>query len=195
MKKYVFLIAFVFVAFVLHAQRHGIGLRLGYPAGITYKKYLPHYRAIELGIGGASPQWYSNYYQNSFEEYSQYNGYSYLGHTVESNVYLQARYLLHYSILVEQMVGRLDWYWGVGGMLKVAKVRYRLTDADSNIPQTDIKTDIDLGPEGALGMEYLFADIPITLYGELSLLIELADRPGAVQLFGGLGLRYNFRAR
>jgi len=195
MKKY-FFIVFLLVGFSSLAQKQGIGIRLGDPVGITYKKYLPRHHAVELGIGGASPQWHRNYYQNSFDEYSKYDNYRYVGHTVESTIYLQARYLFDYNIPVEGMEGKLDWYWGVGGMLKIAKIKYRYRDLESNTPTlSDVRTDIDLGPEGILGMEYLFEDIPLTVFGEASALIELLDRPGAVRVFGGLGLRYNFQMR
>ena len=36
-----------------YGQRQGIGLRLGEPTGITYKKYLPGNRAIEFGLGSS----------------------------------------------------------------------------------------------------------------------------------------------
>jgi hypothetical protein len=196
MKKYFILIVFLSVGYYSLAQKQGVGLRLGDPVGLTYKKYLPGKHAIEFGIGGASPQWHRTYYQNSFEEYSQYNNDRYIGHTVESTLYLQARYLFHYNIPVEGMVGKLDWYWGAGGMLKIAKIRYRYQDIEGGSPtRSDVKTDIDIGPEGILGMEYEFDDIPLSVFGEASLMLELADRPGAVRVFGGLGLRYNFYNR
>jgi len=196
MKKYFILLAFLFVGYLSFAQKQGIGLRLGDPVGLTYKKYLPRNHAFEFGIGGASPQWHRTYYQNSFDEYSQYDNYRYIGHTVESTVYLQARYLFHYNIPVEGMEGKLDWYWGAGGMLKIAKIKYKYQDLENNpATRTDVKTDIDIGPEGILGLEYFFEDIPLTVFGEASLLVELADRPGSVRAFGGLGLRYMFNIR
>jgi hypothetical protein len=196
MKKNFVLLVFLFVGYFSLAQKQGIGLRLGDPVGITYKKYLPRNHAFELGIGGASPQWHRTYYQNSFDEYSKYDNYRYVGHTIESTVYLQARYLFHYDIPVEGMQGKLDWYWGAGAMLKLAKIKYRYKDAENGPATfTDIKTDIDIGPEGILGMEYFFDDIPLSVFGEASLLVELADRPGAVRVFGGVGLRYIFKPR
>lgn len=193
MKKYFILFAFLFAGYFSFAQKQGIGLRLGDPVGLTYKKYLPQDRAIEFGIGGASAQWHRTYYQNSFDEYSQYDNYRYIGHTLESTIYFQGRYLFHYNIPIEGMEGKLDWYWGAGGMLKIAKIKYKYQDREVN-PRTatDVKTDIDIGPEGILGMEYFFEDIPLAVFGEASLLVELADRPGSVRVFGGLGLRYLF---
>lgn len=196
MKKIFVLTIFLFVGYFSFAQRlnQGIGLRLGDPVGITYKKYLPHSQAVELILGGASASWHRTYYQNSFDEYSQYDNYRYIGHTVESSVYLQGRYLFHYNIPVEGMVGKLDWYWGLGAMMKVAKVKYRYQDLEGGpASRTDVKTDFDIGPEGIGGIEYFFEDIPLSVFGEASVMVELADRPGAVGVFGAVGLRYIFK--
>jgi hypothetical protein len=178
------------------AQSRSIGLRLGDPAGITYKKYLDFYKskAVEFTLGGASPEWHKRYYLNTFEELSKYSGYGYQSHSIESTIYLQARYLFHYDIPMTGAEGKLDWYWGAGGMLKVAKIRYRYRSEDASPPnQVDIHTDVDLGPEGILGLEYTFQDIPLVVFGEGSMLIELADRPFTWRPFGALGLRYLFK--
>jgi hypothetical protein len=158
--------------------------------GITYKKYLPQNRAIEFGLGTLTSGWYSQYYENSFSRYKRYDGYRYLSHNVSSTVYLQGRYLFHTDIHIEGMMGELDWYWGLGGMLKFANVDYRYRNENEEIVR-DTRTDIDLGPEGILGMEYTFEDVPITLFGEFSLMMEFADRL-AFRGFSGVGARYNF---
>ena len=179
---------------ITNAQKQGIGLRLGDPMGITYKNYLNKTRSVEFILGSASRNWHGGYYLNSFESYSQYDNYRYISHEVLSTLYLQARYLLNYDIQIDGMVGRLDWYWGVGAMLKSARVRYTYRGdlTSSFIPPPDTKTDIDLGPEGIIGLEYKFQDVPVSVFGETSLMIELADRPGALRVFGGVGVRYNF---
>jgi hypothetical protein len=171
-----------------------VGLRLGDPVGITYKRYLPGNHAFEAIFGGSPHGWHHAYYQNAFEDYSQYDQYTYFSHTVETAIYLQARYLLQYNIPVEGMIGKLDWYWGVGGLLKFAKVRYRYLNPDANpTTQANIKIDVDLGPEAILGMEYLFEDVPIAVFGEASFAVEILDRPGAFIGLGAVGIRYNFR--
>jgi hypothetical protein len=181
-----------------YAQRkypglQGIGLRAGMPTGITYKNYISKWTALEFNVGFASPHWNRTYYQNQFNDYSRYDNFIYQSHSVESSVYFQGRYLMHLYIPVEGMEGRLNWYWGVGGALKLAKVEYRYSDPESNpSSRTELVTDIDIGPEGIIGAEYTFEDIPCAVFTEASLLVEIADRPGAARVFGALGIRYNF---
>ena len=175
----------------VNAQSQSIGVRLGDPMGISYKRYLPNHKALEFGLGSASPGWNHTYYQNSFDASNKYEGYIYQSHRVQSTLYLQGRYVLDYKIEIDGMVGELDWYWGLGVMLKFAGVTYQYRDQDQN-NISDSRTDVDFGPEGIVGMEYTFEDVPLTVFGEISLLLELADRPGAFRPFAGIGVRYNF---
>ena len=191
----IIVLGFLISGNMAHAQlqKHGIGVRLGDPSGITYKNYLSKTRSVEFGIGSISPNWHWGYYQRSFGDYSQYKNDRYLSHEVMSTLYLQARYLLNYDIQIDGMVGKLDWYWGAGAMLKLARVRYHYQDITNTfLPQTDTKSDIDLGPEGIIGLEYKFEGLPLSVFGEASLMIELLNRPGAVRVFSGVGIRYNF---
>ena len=174
------------------AQKQSIGLRIGNPLGLTYKRYLPNDRALEFGIGTAPATWNRNYYKNSFSDFDRYDDFTYLSHTVNSTVYLQGRYLLQYDIPVEGMVGKLGWYWGAGALLKFATVRYNYQMGDAPANLYDNRTDIDFGPEGIAGMEYTFDDIPLTVFGEVSLLLEFADRPFTFRSFAAAGARFNF---
>jgi hypothetical protein len=172
--------------------KQAIGLRAGSPLSITYKRYLGNDRAVEFMIGSAPTKWYKVYYKNSFDAYSKYDDLEYVSHTVRSSVYLQARYLFHYHI-EEEIDGILQWYWGLGAMFKGATIHYRFREFDDPLLFSDTKNDIDLGLEAPIGLEYTFEDVPITLFGELSLFFELADRPATIRgPFIGLGARYNF---
>jgi hypothetical protein len=190
MKKLVSIVCLSLCFLTIYAQDRGIGLRLGTPMGITYKKYLPRDKAVEFGLGTGYTTWYHNYYENSFHDFDRYEGFDYVSHTVRAPLYLQGRYLFHQDIHVEGMVGELEWYWGIGALMKVANVDYRYRD--DGVLITDRRTDLDFGPEGMLGMEYTFRDIPLTIFGEFSLMIEFADRPGALRGYSGVGARYNF---
>lgn len=173
------------------AQEQSLGLRVGDPIGLTYKRQVRTDRAIELILGTAPPSWRRNYYENSFYEYSRYDGFTYRSHKLRNPVYLQARYLLYYTIPVEGMEGQLQWYWGVGGMLKFGKVEYRYHEGPpGNTQTTDVRNTIDFGPDGIGGVEYTFEDIPLNVFGELSLLLEIADRPLTLQMFGAVGARF-----
>jgi hypothetical protein len=183
----------LFLSVVSYGQRQAFGLRLGDPIGITYKKYTQTNKAIEFLFGTASTHWRHNYYENSFSKYSEYDGYSYRSHKLSNPVYLQARYLFHYHIPVDGMDGKLEWYWGVGAMLKFCRVEYRYADGPpDNGNKYDTRTSIDFGPDGILGVEYKFEDTPLNVFGEVSLLLELADRPLTPQLFGAVGARFIF---
>lgn len=193
MKK-LLVIMLVGISFAGFAQRQGVGLRLGDPSGITYKKFYNRQRAVEFGIGSIPAQWHNSYYVNSFDEYGRYDAYRYQNHNVESTIFFQARYLFHYNIPVENLTGVLNWYWGGGGVMKFAKVRYRYQNySDPGPVFPDTHTDVDFGPEGIAGLEYTFPDIPLSVFGETSLLFEIVNRPAAVRAYGALGLRYNFR--
>lgn len=188
------LLPFLMIVFFYHSgfsQKQGIGIRLGDPVGITYKQYLLHDRAVEFGLGSAAPGWHHGYYRNSFESRDAYQDYRYTSHRVQSILFLQGRYLLHNDIYVQNMEGKWDWYWGVGAMLKVAKVSYKYQDIDPPFDSSDDYSDIDFGPEGIIGMEYTFQDVPVSVFGEVSLLLELVNRL-TLQPYGGVGARYNF---
>jgi hypothetical protein len=190
MKKLIGIFVLLFIAFGSFAQDRGIGIRLGAPMGITYKKYLPGNKAVEFGIGTLTNGWYNNYYERSFHDFDRFEGYDYESHRVRSAVYLQGRYLWQNDIQIEGMMGELDWYWGLGGVAKFGSVEYRYRS--NGIPGREIRTDFDFGPEGILGMEYTFEDMPLTIFGEFSLMIEIVDRPGILRGLSGVGARYNF---
>ena len=185
-------ILFLATTAIAFGQKQGIGLRVGNPLGLTYKRYLPNDRAFEFIFGTAPGGWNKNSYKNSLKDLDDYESNSYLSHDVESTVYFQARYLIDYNIPVEGMVGKLDWYWGAGALLKFAKVNYRYQFGDAPANLYDTRTDIDFGPEGIAGMEYTFDDIPLTIFGEVSVLLEFADRPLTFRAFAAAGARFNF---
>jgi hypothetical protein len=188
-----FLLVFVGLVHVASAQNQSIGIRLGDPTGVTYKKYLNRSSAVEFGLGTAATGWNHNYYVKSFHNKKGYNGNIYNSHSVSNIIYLQGRYLLNYPVPVQGVEGKFDWYWGGGAVLKLARVQYYYqNEAPPYNTLIDERTDIDFGPEGIVGAEYKFEDLPFTLFAEVSLMLEIADRPGAFRGFIGTGARYNF---
>lgn len=170
------------------AQRQGIGIRIGDPLGVSYKRYLGM-KAFEFGLGSSSQGMHKAYYRNSFESHSRFDDADYISHSVRSTIYLNGRYLIHNAIHVDGMEGKWDWYWGLGAMLKFATVRYRYNDVQAN--QRETFHDIDLGPEGIAGMEYTFQDVPVSVFADVSLMLEIVNRV-TLRPFGGVGVRYNF---
>ena len=194
MKKVIALLSLVLcVCLSVAAQDRSIGLRLGDPTGITYKKYFgrTHAHAFEVGIGSALYGWHDNYHTNSFRAYGPYDDFRYRSHSVMSTVYLQGRYLQHYNIYVQDLEGKWDWYWGAGAVLKYSKVRYHFQNDGPPFNDTDIYNDVDFGPEGIAGMEYTFEEIPLTVFAEISVFLEIVDRV-TLRPLSGLGARYRF---
>jgi hypothetical protein len=193
--RLIFLFISLAIAFTASAQNfpvHSLSVRVGIPVGFTYKTYVTRKAAFEFGIGGASPYWSNHYYINSFNTFSKYKDFKYIDHRVHNTLYLQGRYIKDFPISTTGMEGALNWYCGVGGVLKVASLTYRYTNTDAIPPtQTDKHTDIDFGPEAILGAEYYLEDTPFSFYGEGSAMLEVFDRVGG-RLFFAVGARFHF---
>ncbi len=89
MKNLIFLILFLGLSYSGYSQNYNsaVGLRLGYPTSVTYKKFISENHALEF-YGGIR---------------------SYFGFT---NIHLNAAYLIHNDI---ESVDNLQWYYGGGG--------------------------------------------------------------------------------
>ena len=168
----------------------GIGVRIGDPYGISYKAYLRQRRAVEFVLGTVSRNNHSSYYRETFRNLDKYDGDLYSSHDVNFTMVLMARYLFHESFPAN-VEGRLDWYYGGGAQLRLSTLEYQYFDQQNNIIRDD-HTNIDFGPEAILGMEYELLDIPMVAFGEVSLLMELADRTFVFRVFGAFGIRYAF---
>jgi hypothetical protein len=190
MRQFILITTLACLCFSGYSQKQGIGLRIGKPLGISYKKYFG-LKALEFTVGGATRGWSDNYYETSFDADDDFDSYKYVSHKVESQLYLQGRYLVHNEIYVQDLEGRWDWYWGVGGILKFARINYEYIGAAPPLKERHEHRDIDLGPEAILGMEYTFQDVPVSVFVDFSFMIEVVDRV-SVQPFGGAGARYNF---
>jgi len=86
-------------------------------------------------------------------------------------------YLIH---LPAQKIGKwddikgLDWYFGGGGQIK------------------SFSGSVDLGIDGTVGAEYLFQNVPISVFLDVIIYVELVDDPLDIDLDAGIGVRYNF---
>ncbi len=54
------------------------------------------------------------------------------------------------------------------------------------------RTDVDLGVDGVIGLEYTFKEAPISIFGDANLFLEIVDAPMFIYGQGGIGARYNF---
>ncbi len=197
-RKSLLLSVFLLAPLLLFAQEfdNGIGLRLGDPFGFTYKKYISPTRAVEFIAGTSGNGWSTNYYKKSFQRLTKFDDYLYFNHRLDYTVALNARYLFHNKF--RENVDGLQWYYGAGLHMRFASVEYetiRREDID-NFQQADRffegHYNLDIGPEAIIGAEYTLYDLPITVFGEVSLLAEVVDNPFAFRFFGAFGIRYNF---
>ena len=168
----------------------GIGLRIGDPVGISYKLYLQGKSAVEFNLGTVSRNSHDAYYKDSFKKKDKFDDFIYSDHDVDFTIVLMGRYLIH-EAFPANVEGRLDWYYGAGAQFRISKVEYQYFDEFNRIGSENT-TNVDFGPEAIIGMEYELQDFPIVGFGEVSLLMEIVDRPLHFRVFGAAGIRYAF---
>ncbi|MDN5204821.1 hypothetical protein QQ008_25750 [Fulvivirgaceae bacterium BMA10] len=75
----------------------------------------------------------------------------------------------------------LEWYFGFGAQLKTF---------DNN--RFENQDEFDFGGDAIIGLEYTFSDVPISVFVDAILFVELIDDPFNLDLDAGIGARYNF---
>ncbi len=109
----------------------------------------------------------SNGLELAFGTNLQGNGFELLGH-----------YLFHFPI---NKYEGFDWYYGLG--LQIRQKQYKISDGVE---------EADFGGDLVIGIEYHFQNVPLTLFTDAVLFIELLNDPFEVALDGGIGIRYRF---
>lgn len=180
------------------SQNMGIGLRFGEPTGLTFKKYLGK-NALEINIGRSrwfyGRGWYDNHFNYWYEKQKyNYAAYDFLYSRASVPIALQVNYLFHYPIAG---VEGLSWYWGVGAQFRFQRYeysyRYRLPGDNTWYHSYDQSvTDIDLGLDLGVGLEYTFPNAPFSVFLDANLFLELVDYPFYPWGQGGFGVRFNF---
>lgn len=193
-KRIILLMAF-FLPFAALAQEDGIGIRLGEPLSITMKKFVDDHFAIEGMFGGAGA-FNARYYQRSFENNRPSSNSFYAGHSTRSILSFNLRGIYHEDItdFFGIDLGYLLGYGGLGAQLRSTQVDYSYTDPPRN-PNAlfrETRTNLDFGPEIFGGAEYYFDDLPLSVFIEAGLFMELLDRFGHLRFQGGVGVRYIF---
>jgi len=169
---------------------------LGDPLGLTAKRYLARGRAWEFNLGSGA--YYRGYdYRDRFYDREKYRDFDYVGIRWRSAVVFQAHYLYQKPI---KGINHLDWYWGFGGQLRsksyIYHYRYRNYygpgQGDYNwVNASDKVTDIDLGADILIGLEWHIPGAPLSVFGDINLMFEIVDRPFALLPQGGAGIRFN----
>ncbi|PRY88925.1 hypothetical protein CLW00_10345 [Mongoliibacter ruber] len=185
----------VLIPVLTFAQESSVGLRLGEPLSITYKTFLDENFSVEGMIGRAGVN-SAQYYRRSFENNRPSSNAFYAGHSTGNVFSINARIAYNEDFTDEFGIteGYLLGYAGVGGQIRSVRVNYAYTD--SSISPTTVfgenRTNIDFGPEVFGGAEYYFDDLPINVFAEVGLFMELLDRFGHLRLQGAIGVRYIF---
>ncbi|WP_026950895.1 hypothetical protein [Algoriphagus mannitolivorans] len=184
-----------FLPIIGFAQERGAGVRLGEPFSLTYKDFIEDYLSFEvmLGSGGVNS---AEYYRKSFENNPPSSNAFYVSHTANRGVSLNFRLALHEDItdMFEIEQGYLLGYAGAGLHLRSSRLNYIYDTFGASGPaqrRFEERSNFDLGPEAFGGAEYYFDDLPISVFAEVGLFIELVDRVN-MRGQGGIGVRYLF---
>jgi|JI8StandDraft_2_1071088.scaffolds.fasta_scaffold10628_5 hypothetical protein len=185
-KRKLLVFTFLLLSKSIIAQDIGLGLRLGDPVAISFKKYLKKGRnAVEFNIGSYGYMYGYGSYNNG-----RYNGrYRYYGdyYYRQGGVVIMGDYLWHKPLSKAKEV---SVYVGVGGQLRT--LRY-LKDDDRNGFYDDEVSGIGIGPEGVVGIEWIPRELPeIGVFLDARAYLEIVPQPWLVPQVG-LGVRYNFK--
>ena len=186
------LLAFLF-QFKLQAQEtpnFGIGFKVGDLTGISLKKYLGE-SALEFNVGRVIRYRIPNY-EKSFYKFKEFNDseFEYLGHQTEAPLAVQLHFMKHRPI-----AGGLNWYYGIGAQARVFPINYLYSERTGPgqwIKKEKLKHLWKAGIDWNLGLEYTFESVPIGLYADVLLFMEIIDNPFVAHGMYGIGARYNF---
>lgn len=195
MKKFILIILFS-IPILGYSQEHHLGIRIGEPLALTYKTYINEQFSLEGMIGRAGAN-SGQYYRKVFENNRPSPGAIYSSHSAAGSLSLNFRGAYNEDISSEFNIseGALFAYGGAGVQIRSVGVDYYYMaeyPTTSMIPLHEKRTNVDFGAEGFIGSEYFFDGLPMSVFAEVGLFLEILDRPGHVRLQGGIGARYLF---
>lgn len=176
----------------------GIGVKLGDPYGVSIKKYTGN-KAWEFIIGRSGYYWgdrndYGKHYFDHKGKYKNNKNYTFLrAYDYGYPLSIQLRHIFFHKDI--EGVDGLKWYVGAGAQFRFSSyyIRYEYWDYNGHYHLEDDKvTDIGLGVDGVIGLEYTFEDLPLSIGLDANLYLEIVDRPFYPLGQGGLSIRYNF---
>ncbi len=204
-RSFIFATAFMIsaVCFGQSAGTIGLGIKGGDPTGLSAKFYRSGLD-IELVIG--RPYYFNSrysdrkYYEDRFITYQEFNNdrYYFNDYRAYNPVAVQLHFL---KSKATKSAKELKFYYGGGPQLRTYKIEYVYNYKDFYGPKGSdfhwrrgVKsfTNIDLGLDGVFGLEYTFSDLPLSLFADANLFLELVDQVN-LGLQGGLGIRYNIK--
>ncbi|MBK9196563.1 MAG: hypothetical protein IPO17_16585 [Flavobacteriales bacterium] len=186
------------MSLAVSGQNWGVGFRLGDPSGITLKKYGDGH-AWELSMGRTHLFRTSNYYNDRYDhwyvdQHFNHKEHQLIGYKASVALGLQLHYLWQRPI---GTVKGFEWYFGVGGQLRLQDYRYDYRYKEENGPDWIVVydqrvTELDLGADGVIGLEYTFSKVPISLFLDGTLFMEIFDDPFLFRPQAGTGARFRF---
>jgi hypothetical protein len=195
MKK-IILSCLIFLPLLVSAQEHQVGVRIGEPFSLSYKTFIQEKISVEGLVGRASPN-SSQYYRRAFDNSPPVSSAIYTSHTTGDALSLNLRLAYHEDISGEFNIteGALFAFAGGGGQFRTLRANYIWTTpspSGPNVFRNERRRNVDFGVEGFIGSEYYLEDLPISIFAEVGLFMEIVDRPGHLKLQGGIGARYMF---
>lgn len=176
----------------------GIGFRLGDPSGLTVKKYWSGH-AFEASLGRTHLFRNNGYYHDHYDhwytdQHFDHVAHEFLSYRASPALGLQLHYLVQKDV---RNAGDLDWYYGFGGQVRSQQFyydyRYKPAPGPEWVVVRDERvTEVDLGLDGVIGLEYNFNNAPVSIFADLTLFMELVDDPFVFRPQGGFGARFRF---
>ncbi len=160
----------LFCAAQAQAQEYksAVGLRFGIPTSISYKTMLSEKNGVELNVGTRG---------------RNYNGI--LGSSGWRYFSATAAYLIHNDLEIEGLEG-LRYYYGVGAGVAFYTFNDDFLSNEFN--------SLNVLLQGYLGLEYTFADTPISITTDWVPTFIIGDfDDGFTAGYGALGIRYVFQ--
>lgn len=182
-------------------ERWGLGLKLGDPTGLSVKRYLNERLGVEFVVGRTNILTDDTYYEDAFDEYIRddldldASRATYQNYSTSTPVALQINFTFHEDLApMGNTLPGFEWYYGGGVQLGCQQFRYdyeyRLDNGNIDFRESEYEANLDFGPSGLIGLEYFIPDLPLAIYADMILFIELVDQPFNPAFQGGLGARY-----
>lgn len=202
MKKLLIVLAVVLSIDAL-AQDRAIGVRLGDPTGLTIKKYTSNH-ALEFSIGRTLSVRRSRFYDDNFYDWYghqnlPYSQFEYRGYRASVPIGMQLHYLFRNPIsnMFGENTSGLEWYFGFGGQARMQAYNYDYRYKVQGDPHWYYATggrtvNFDLGLDGVIGLEYRFPEVPLDVFLDATLFMEIVDEPFYFWGQAAVGARYRF---
>ena len=135
---------------VAQDRTFGLGLIIGEPTGPSFKLWTGTTTAIDGAVAWSLSK--------------------------DEALHLHADYLCHNFSLIQVEKGRLPFYFGIGGRMKIVEG----------------KKDDKIGVRIPVGLDYLFADTPLDIFVEVVPVLDLVPDTD-LDFNGAVGIRYIFK--